>query len=319
MDLPALRSAVTQLTSLPDAKALRDKAVAIEIYAKQAKLAGGIERQAAEIKLRAERRIGELLRGTVRRGGAKSQRATLPAGISKTQSSRWQLLARLPAAEFETALAKRPSTAAILKVARQHVRTSAARRGPDTGGNIYTGDLLNLDCEPDLILTDPPYADLACYERLGEFAASRLKPNSLCVAYCGLFNLPQVLAALAKHLTYYWVFSVLYEGHCNQLVHTRTIQGAWKPIVAFAKGKPEHDWLKDVITGSKPEKSLHIWQQPESEAAYLIKRLSLPGQLVCDPFCGSGTVLAAAKSAGRRWVGCDIDPLAAKSARKRVA
>jgi len=31
-----------------------------------------------------------------------------------------------------------------------------------------------------------------------------------------------------------------------------------------------------------------------------------PGQLVVDPFCGSGTAVAVAKTLGRRWVGIDI-------------
>lgn len=34
---------------------------------------------------------------------------------------------------------------------------------------------------------------------------------------------------------------------------------------------------------------------------------SRPGDLVCDPFLGSGTVAAVAIEEGRRWVGCDLD------------
>jgi hypothetical protein len=70
MGLPALRTAVLSLAkaTLPQAKALRDKAAAIEVYLKRAKEAGRIQNQAAEIRLRAERRIGELLKATVKRG-----------------------------------------------------------------------------------------------------------------------------------------------------------------------------------------------------------------------------------------------------------
>ncbi|HYP87953.1 MAG TPA: DNA methyltransferase [Polyangiaceae bacterium] len=44
-------------------------------------------------------------------------------------------------------------------------------------------------------------------------------------------------------------------------------------------------------------------------AGRLIAALSAPGQIVLDPFCGSGTVLVEARRQGRRGVGYDINPL----------
>jgi hypothetical protein len=44
-------------------------------------------------------------------------------------------------------------------------------------------------------------------------------------------------------------------------------------------------------------------------ARRLILRLSREGQLVLDPFCGSGTVLVEARRAGRRGLGYDVNPL----------
>jgi len=45
-------------------------------------------------------------------------------------------------------------------------------------------------------------------------------------------------------------------------------------------------------------------------ARRLIKRYSKPNDIVLDPFCGSGSVLAEAKVLGRRSIGIDINPLA---------
>ena len=52
---------------------------------------------------------------------------------------------------------------------------------------------------------------------------------------------------------------------------------------------------------------------------YLIQRLTEPGQLVVDPFCGGGTIPAACKVLGRGWLATEIDRNTALVARKRLA
>lgn len=47
--------------------------------------------------------------------------------------------------------------------------------------------------------------------------------------------------------------------------------------------------------------------KPLSLMRALIRDYSRPGDLVCDPCCGAGTTLLAAKLEGRRAIGCDID------------
>ncbi len=84
--------------------------------------------RAIEIRIRAERRCGELLAEMERAQGKRSDLATSvqadaksfgeqldPYGISQTQSSRWQKLAEVPEAEFEATFARseKPSTTGI--------------------------------------------------------------------------------------------------------------------------------------------------------------------------------------------------------------
>jgi DNA modification methylase len=53
-------------------------------------------------------------------------------------------------------------------------------------------------------------------------------------------------------------------------------------------------------------------------AKWLILLTTDPGDLVVDPFCGSGTILLAAKECRRRYIGCDISEACFKEAKKRL-
>jgi site-specific DNA-methyltransferase (adenine-specific) len=52
---------------------------------------------------------------------------------------------------------------------------------------------------------------------------------------------------------------------------------------------------------------------------YLIEKLTAPGDLVCDPFMGSGSTAVASVQAGRRFIGIEIDPAYFRIAQRRVA
>jgi site-specific DNA-methyltransferase (adenine-specific) len=47
---------------------------------------------------------------------------------------------------------------------------------------------------------------------------------------------------------------------------------------------------------------------PEELVRYCIKMYSFPGDIVLDPFMGSGTVAAVAKKLERHYIGYDLDP-----------
>jgi site-specific DNA-methyltransferase (adenine-specific) len=59
---------------------------------------------------------------------------------------------------------------------------------------------------------------------------------------------------------------------------------------------------------SMPENTPHPTQKPEKLVAKLILASSNPGDVVLDPFLGSGTTAVVAKKLGRRFVGVEIDP-----------
>jgi DNA modification methylase len=63
----------------------------------------------------------------------------------------------------------------------------------------------------------------------------------------------------------------------------------------------------------------HGCQMPEALLIRIILASSNPGDVVLDPFVGSGTTAVAAKRLGRRYVGIDISPEYVKHTRQRLA
>jgi hypothetical protein len=131
----AARMALAEAHRVDEVKDIRNKAVAIAAYAKQANDTEMIE-WATEIRVRAERRAGELLAAMEKNEGAKgvgpiavpaghrNQPPTLAElGINKKQSSRWQQLAAVKDDEFEKAVeaakevAREVTTTHVLKLA----------------------------------------------------------------------------------------------------------------------------------------------------------------------------------------------------------
>ena len=69
---------------------------------------------------------------------------------------------------------------------------------------------------------------------------------------------------------------------------------------------------------SMPENTDHPTQKPEKLIAKLILASSDEGDLVFDPFLGSGTTSVVAKKLGRKYVGVEIDKIYACLAEKRL-
>jgi len=68
-----------------------------------------------------------------------------------------------------------------------------------------------------------------------------------------------------------------------------------------------------------PENTKHPTQKPEKLIAKLVLASSDPGEMVLDPFLGSGTTAVVARKLGRRFVGVEIDREYCCWALKRLA
>ena len=65
--------------------------------------------------------------------------------------------------------------------------------------------------------------------------------------------------------------------------------------------------------------TLHPTQKPLCLLTPLIHCFSRPGDVVLDPFCGSGSTLLAAKLQGRRFIGIELDAAYCNIARDRLS
>jgi site-specific DNA-methyltransferase (adenine-specific) len=83
---------------------------------------------------------------------------------------------------------------------------------------------------------------------------------------------------------------------------------------------PSNIWTDLTVPfWSMPENTDHPTQKPEKLVAKIILASSKPGDLVLDPFLGSGTASVVAKKLGRRYVGIEIDEKYCCLAEKRLA
>ena len=182
--------------------------------------------------------------------------------------------------------------------------------------------LLHIDCAEglrdmgaetvDIIFTDPPYLkDMYedAYTILQQEADRLLRPGGWLITYAPQYHLSQVLGILESGaLQYYWMVAQLNQRNANCIIHARRVMAMWKPILIFEKppiSKPPHAFC-DTISG-KRMKAHHPWEQSIHEALGLLSRFAAPGDLVVDPFMGSGTVPLAAKLLGLDCIGMEKD------------
>ena len=84
------------------------------------------------------------------------------------------------------------------------------------------------------------------------------------------------------------------------------------------------DWVLPICSGQERVKGedglkAHPTQKPESLLYRILLACTKPGDVVLDPFFGTGTTGAVARRLGRRWIGIEREPSYVKVARERIA
>lgn len=71
--------------------------------------------------------------------------------------------------------------------------------------------------------------------------------------------------------------------------------------------------IRNVIEADYDTKRTHPYGKPAKIFREIFPRACMPGDLILDPFAGSGVTRTVAKELGFRWEGCDIDPAYAET------
>ncbi len=83
------------------------------------------------------------------------------------------------------------------------------------------------------------------------------------------------------------------------------------------------DWLLPICSGAERMKEggskAHPTQKPESLLYRVLLACTNPGDVVLDPFFGTGTTGAVARRLGRHWIGIERETRYVKVARERIA
>lgn len=129
--------AIAECAAVDEVKDMRDKAMALEVYARQAQNFEA-ERTAQEIRVRAEKQAGRLLGDMPKAKGGGDRKSTeyhtssqsrgdvadadslRARGISYNQSSQWQELAKVPEETFEAAIADKTEPLSATRIIERH-------------------------------------------------------------------------------------------------------------------------------------------------------------------------------------------------------
>lgn len=190
---------------------------------------------------------------------------------------------------------------------------------------IYTGDARILaegipDESVDLIFTDPVYQNIDDYRWLAETAARVLKPDSACLAFCGIGYLPETHDALrAGGLSYRWrlITRPVYSKEFHGRLCVMTQECLW-----YEKGRSKLQASLFEFNYSTRKGRYNAnganWGKGLDSIIRYINAFSQPNAIVLDPFTGGGTVPAVCKMLNRHYLAFEIDPAVAELARERV-
>ncbi len=108
-----------------------------------------------------------------------------------------------------------------------------------------------------------------------------------------------------------------YEGLA--IMHSPDTKKSWNGRGSYALWASDEPLDMLACNGTRGEKERHPNQKPLALCLDLVAKFTQPGDLILDPFCGSGRIGEAALLLGRRYVGLERDPVWVERAFSRLS
>ena len=198
-----------------------------------------------------------------------------------------------------------------------HPEIAAVLAG-ESEGCIVTGDameLLPVIPAVGLVLTDPPYGvaiDGSPWDK------SIPLPNDWLYPLFGRATTILLTPGNGNQSLYpkpKWTLGWFRPGSV-QLARAARCFSHWEPVLLYGENRFAYD-AKQFSANTGAGGLNHPCAKPLAVFEWLVAGSKTAG-VVFDPFCGSGTTCVAAKKLGRKYIGIEIDPGYAETARRRV-
>jgi adenine-specific DNA-methyltransferase len=218
----------------------------------------------------------------------------------------------------------------------------------DSFCTIYHGDcreILPQLPKVDLVLTDPPYGtqglgggygrrqlhsidgrlgrtikndeDLSIVMEVAPSLYRLLNDDGWCMAFCAARRMVEV-AQIFQLSRFQYFGEVIWDKGAPGLGYS--IRYSHENALVFKKGDPEtpDSALFSIIRETISHQDSHNKHPHEKPVRLWRSAIGLGGETILDPFCGSGSVLVAAKQMGKKAVGIEAEEQWCEAAAKRL-
>nr|DAI83381.1 MAG TPA: adenine-specific methyltransferase [Caudoviricetes sp.] len=208
---------------------------------------------------------------------------------------------------------------------------------------LKLGDCLNImgdipDNSIDMVLTDPPYGmnyqsgrrktkaklitgdqDISFLDDLSRELYRVAKENTAHYIFCSYHNIDKFKQSFEK---YFKIKNILTWVKNNASMGDLSADFAPKTefILFLQKGRRNINGKRDsnVLEFKKTNNKLHPTQKPVDMIEFMISKFSDKGDVILDPFMGSGSTAVACINTNRSFIGIEIDNDYFNIAKERV-
>lgn len=201
----------------------------------------------------------------------------------------------------------------------------------DEGGiTIYHGDCRDLTITADALITDPPYGVSEPTNRKERGRGALAECNDF-AAVAGDDESFDPTPWLAYPVVVLWGanhFAHRLPPSASWLVWDKRdgippndnadCELAWSNLPGPAR-LYHHTWNGMIKASERTERRVHPTQKPVALMRWTLERATKPGDLILDPYMGSGPLARACADMGRRYVGCELVESYCETAAGRLA